>query len=89
MPQLYEKPLPAGKVGSYTLTLDDGWLGAESITSFDVTCNGANVTLKTSSANVLQAYFEGLVKGRHEIHWEWSTETRSDCYTTVLDVIEC
>lgn len=89
MSQLYEKPLPVGKVGNYTYTIDGGWLGAESITSVNVTCNGASVTLPTSSGNVLQAYFEGLTVGRHEVHWEWATATRSDCDTGVLTIVEC
>lgn len=89
MAQLYEKPLPVGKVSNYTLTIDSGWLGAESITSIDVTCSGATVTLPTSQDNVLQAYFEGAEVGRHEIHWSWSTATRSDCATTVVTVLEC
>lgn len=89
MSQLYEKPLPVGKVGNYTLTLDSGWMSQEAITSVNVTCGGATVTLPTSSGNVLQAYFEGVTTGRHEVHWSWSTATRSDCYTAVLTVSEC
>lgn len=89
MSQLYEKPLPVGKVGNYTLTLDSGWLGAETITSVNVTCAGATITLPTSSGNVLQAFFEGVTVGRFEVHWEWATATRSDCYTSVLNIIEC
>lgn len=89
MSQLYEKPLPVGKVGNYTLTIDSGWLNGESITGVAVTCDGATVTLPTSSDNVLQAYFEGFEVGRFDVHWEWSTPTRSDCYKTVITVTEC
>ena len=89
MSQLYEKPLPVGKVGNYTLTLDSGWLGEETITSVSVTCEGVTITLPTSQGNVLQAYFEGVTVGRFEVKWEWATATRSDCYTAVLSVIEC
>ena len=89
MSQLYQKPLPVGKIGNYTLTLDSGWLDGETIVSVNVTCPGATVTLPTSSGNVLQAFLEGVAAGRYEMHWEWATATRSDCYTTVIDVIEC
>lgn len=89
MSQLYEKPLPVGKVGNYTLTLDSGWLGDESITSVGVSCSGATVTLPTSNGSVLQAFFEGLSVGRHAAHWEWATQTRSDCVTTYVNVTEC
>lgn len=89
MSQLYEKPLPVGKVGNYTYTIDSGWLGAESITSVNATCGGATVTLPTSAGNVLQAYFEGVTTGRHEVHWSWTTATRSDCDTGVLTIVEC
>jgi hypothetical protein len=89
MSQLYEKPLPIGKVGNYTLALDSGWLGAETITSVSVTCAGATITLPTSNGNVLQAFFEGDTVGRFEVEWEWATATRSDCYTTVLNIVEC
>lgn len=84
MSQFYDKPLPVGKIGNYTLTLDKGWLGEEALTSVNVTCEGANVTLPTSSGNVLQAYFEGVREGRIVVHWSWSTATRSDCYTTFI-----
>lgn len=91
MSQLYEKPLPVGKTGNYTLTVDSGWLGGDSITSVSasVPSGGATVTLPTSSGNVLQAFFEGVTVGRHEVEWEWATATRSDCYTVILDVVEC
>ena len=89
MSQLYQKPLPVGKTGNYTLTLDSGWLGAETITNVNVTCDGATVTLPTSNGNVLQAFFEGDTRGRAEVHWEWATATRSDCYTATLDIVEC
>lgn len=89
MSYLYEKPLPVGKIGRYTLTLDSGWLGDESIISLNVTCSGATVTLPTSSDNVLQAFLEGDTVGRHEVHWSWATPTRSDCATTIIEVIEC
>lgn len=89
MSQLYEKPLPVGKVGNYTYTIDSGWLGQESITSVNVTCDGATVALPTSIGNVLQAYFEGVTTGRHEVHWSWTTATRSDCDTGVLTIVEC
>lgn len=89
MSKLYEKPLPVGKVGNYTLTLDSGWLGAESITNVTVTCDGATITLPASNENVLQAFFKGNTKGRFAVHWEWSTATRSDCYTTYLNIVDC
>jgi len=89
MSQLYEKPLPVGKVGNYTYTIDSGWLNGEPISGLTVTCEGATVTLPTSSDNVLQAYFEGVTIGRHEVHWSWQTATRSDCDTGVLTIVEC
>ena len=89
MSQLYEKPLPVGKVGNYTLTVDKGWLGSESITSVNVTCDGATVTLPTFSGNVLQAYFTAQIGGRISVHWEWSTATRSDCFTTYINGVTC
>lgn len=89
MAELYEKPLPVGKVGNYTLTLNSGWLSQEAITSVNVTCEGATITLPTFDGNVLQAFFEGVTKGRHKVHWEWATATRSDCYTGVLTIVEC
>lgn len=89
MSQWYEKPLPVGKTGNYTLTLDSGWLGNETITSVTATCDDATVTLPTSNGNVLQAFFEGVNAGTSEVHWEWATATRSDCYTVVINIVEC
>ena len=91
MSQLYQKPLPVGKTGNYTLTVDSGWLNGETISSVSATVDsgGATVTLPTSNGNVLQAFFEGATVGRHKVEWEWATATRSDCYSTYLEVVEC
>lgn len=89
MNQLHEKPLPLGKTGNYTLTVDKGWLGGETITSVNVTCSGAAVTLPVADGNVLQAYFTAQTVGRMTVHWEWFTATRGDCYTTYIECINC
>lgn len=90
MSQLYDKPLPVGKTGNYTLTVDSGWLNGETISSVNVTADsGVTITLPTPNGNVLQAFFEGVTVGRHAVEWEWSTATRSDCYTVYLSVVEC
>lgn len=93
MSQLYEKPLPVGKVGNYTYTVNPRWLGREKITEVTATCDGATVTLPTYKGNILQAYFEGVSTGKHEVHWSWKTATRSDCtggrYRVYIDVVDC
>lgn len=91
MSQLYQKPLPVGKTGNYTLTVDSGWLGEESLISQTVTIasGGATVGITTSSGNVIQTFLTGVEVGRHEVEFEWATATRSDCITVYLDVVEC
>ena len=90
MSQLYQKPLPVGKTGIYTLTLDPDWLADEVVTSFTATCSDATVSNLSSDGNVLQVYLQGVNKSRSEIHWSWSTSgLRSDCYTVYIDIVEC
>lgn len=91
MSQLYAKPLPVGKTGNYTLTIDGGWLGQETITSQTITTDTDEITvgLDSSANNVIQVYLTGVSVGRHEVHFEWTTATRSDCTTCYVDVVEC
>lgn len=90
MSQVAQKPLPVGKTGNYTVTIDSGWLDSEPLTSENVTAaTGMTISSVTSSGNVIQFLATGTVAGRHEVHAEWATATRSDCYTFYIDVIEC
>ena len=91
MSQLFEKPLPVGKTGNYTVTVDSGWLGQETISGQTVTVEGggASVGTVTSANGVIQAFLTGVEVGRHEVEFDWQTATRSDCITTYIDVVEC
>lgn len=87
----YEKALPVGKTGNYTLTVSGEWLGSEQIVSFNVTApdGGFSVGATTVSSNVIQSLLTGLQVGTYKVHFEFATATRSDCYTAYVDVIEC
>lgn len=88
--QLYEKPLPSGKTGNYTLTPDPSWLGAEAILTQSATVNGgATVDSVSQSGGIIQVFLTGITVGRWEIEFNWSTATRSDCYSAYFDVIDC
>ena len=91
MSQLYEKPLPVGKTGNYTLTVDSAWLDGEPITSQSATVDsgGATVGITVADGNVIQTYLTGVTVGRHEVEFQWATATRSDCLSVFVDVVEC
>lgn len=88
--EIYQKPLPVGKTGNYTITVSPRWLGEEVITGFTVTVDsGVTKSLETFDNNILQTYLTGVTEGLHKIHFEWTTATRSDCSTVAVRVVSC
>lgn len=86
----FEKPLPVGKVGNYVLATSLDWLGSEVITFAECT----SPTLTINSISYVENYIQVLVTGTaptglHKLHFSWNTYTRSDCFTTIVEVVDC
>ena len=91
-----EKPLHVGKEDTYSLTINDnpdgGWLNGEAITSVTVTADSAYITVGTTSIvdNIMYVYLTGVSsKMASEVHFDYTTATRSDCDYINVDVEDC
>lgn len=88
---VFDRPLPVGKTGNYILRVDAAWLGSESVTSATVTVpsGGATVGLITTAGTDAQVFLTGVTVGRHKVHFDYATPTRSGCVTTYVEVVNC
>lgn len=88
---VYEKRLSVGKVDTYTYTVNQEWLGTETITSHLVTVDGVIVQKNSSgvTGNVIGVSLTSLSSGGTQIHFEWETSGgRSDCKNNTLICID-
>ena len=88
---VFDRPLPVGKTGNYILRVDAAWLGSESVTGATVTVpNGAaTVGLTTTAGTDVQVFLTGVTAGRHKVHFEYETPTRSGCLTVYVEIVNC
>lgn len=88
---VFDRPLPVGKTGNYILRVDAAWLGSESVTSATVTVpsGGATVGIVTTATTDVQAFLTGVTAGRHKVHFEYATPTRSGCLAVYVEVVTC
>lgn len=92
MSRRIEKPLKVGKTDSYSLSVNATWLGDETITSATVTVDNTYITDGTVTivGNVIYVFLTGvLASGGVEVHFDYTTETRSDCDYIVVTVEDC
>ncbi len=90
--KLIEKPLHVGKTDSYSLTVSSALLNGEAILTADVTCDPAKATVGASSIddNVILVYLTGVESVSYtDLHFEYTTATRSDCDTPRIAVEDC
>lgn len=87
-----QKPLKVGKTDSYSLTVSSEWLGSETIVSATVTTDNSYVTsgAVTIVDNIIYVFLTGvLATNRTEIHFDYSTATRTDCDSFNVVVKDC
>ena len=87
--QLFAKPLPVGKTGSYTFTVQRGWLAGQAISLALVESTDVTITSFDFTDNVIQFFATGVTAGRATVKLSYQTGTRSDCYAGILDVVNC
>ena len=85
----FSRTLKVGNIDSFTLDVST-WAGSETITSLAVTeADGALVTIgaSTFSSGNLTVLLTGVAVGEANIHFEYTTLTRRDCYKSIVIVI--
>lgn len=86
----FERRLKVNKTDSFTLDVSS-WLGDESIASLVVSePAGSLVTIGASSfsGSSLSVLLTGVSTGAAEIHFDYTTATRSDCYKAIVVIVD-
>ena len=89
-----DKPLHIGKTDTYSLTVSEKWLNGETIQSATPTTDSGHITLGSVSIvdNIIYVYLTGVsatVKGGIDVHFDYTTATRSDCDFIKVKVEDC
>lgn len=85
----FERRLKVNKTDSFTLDVTS-WLGSESITSLVVSNADGRVSVGANSftGGLLSVLLTGVSTGGAEVHFNYTTATRSDCYASIVAVID-
>jgi len=88
---IIERPLNVGKIDNFTLTLHSRYLAGEVIATANVTTTSANLSIDsfTNSSDVISASCTGISVGEAELHYSWTTATRSGCETNTVVILDC
>lgn len=84
----FERKLKVTKTDAYEINVTD-WLESETILSLSVVDDSGLTTVGTSASNggLLSVLLTGLTIGNADIHFTFSTATRTDCYKATVKVI--
>ena len=85
-----EKPLRVGKRERYEVDLNN-WLDGEALVSATVEPD-AKATISGApdlTSGVIGFFIEGAERGSCAVHLNYSTATRTDCYTVFINVTNC
>lgn len=85
----FERRLKVSKTDTFTIDVS-AWAGDEAITSLVVSQTGALVTIGASTFGngLLTVSLTGASTGAAEIHYDYTTATRSDCYKAIVAVVD-
>lgn len=85
----FPRRLKVNKTDSGTIDVA-GWSSGETITSLIVTNPDGLVTINGSAidGSKLSVSFTGVSTGGAEIHFDFTTPTRSDCYVAICIVVD-
>ena len=87
-----QKPLKVGKVDDYSITIDLDWLNGDEITSATATSDTAKVTAGavTIVDNKIFVALTGVeATNATDVHFDYTTATRSDCDYITITVEDC
>ena len=88
---VWDRPLAVNKTDRYSITENDRWLDGEPIVAASVSSVDSpnNIILGEATItgdNTVSVLVIGLVEGYHTVHFDYSTSTRSSCYSAVVHV---
>lgn len=85
----FKRKLKVSKTDAYVLNVSS-WLASEAITAFTVTPQSGLLSIGATSIDGgdLKFLATGITAGAEELHFEYTTATRSDCYVANLNVID-
>jgi len=86
----FERRLKVNKTDSFTLDVST-WAGDEVVTSLTITEPGGSLVsigANTFTNNLLTVLLTGVSTGAAEIHFDYTTATRSDCYKAIVVVLD-
>lgn len=86
---VFARRLKVSKTDAFELDVS-AWLDGESLTSFTLTNPNNLVTIGATSTagGVMSCLLTGVTEGVAELHFEYATSTRSDCYVGRVVVVE-
>lgn len=86
--EVFTRKLKVDKTDAYELDVTR-WAGSESITSFSVETDDPyiSVGVTTISGGKLSVLLTGVSEGIAELHFEYTTATRSDCFKAKVVVV--
>jgi hypothetical protein len=84
----FEREVKTSKTEAYEIDVSS-WLSNESITGLTVAESTGNATVVSSEIDgpLLQVLVLGVTNGNANLTFEYSTATRSNCYTATVKVI--
>lgn len=84
----FKKPIVVGNQDDYSYRVSASWLGAETISSFNITTDGnASIGASSESSGTITGRFTGVTSGVDQVHFDWTTSGgRTDCVTCLLVV---
>ena len=87
----FQRPLKVGKIDNFTFTLSSGYLNGETIESVSVTSESSNLQIGAIVFNeaVISFFCTGVSEGSAQVHFDWTTATRSGCEAHVIVILPC
>jgi hypothetical protein len=88
---VFIRPLQVGKIDIFTFTLSEKYLASETLSSFSVTSNNANLTVSgvTNVGAVISVICTGVSEGSSELEFTWATPTKSGCESNTVIIVGC
>ena len=85
----FKRKLKVSKTDAYVLNVSS-WSATEQVTSFTVTPRNGLLSIGATSIEGGKIKFlaTGIATGAEELHIEYTTATRSDCYVATLNVTD-
>lgn len=88
MARIFPRRFIVGKTDSGSIDVSD-WLDGETLTGQTVTSDGlTSVVDSTINGSLVTVRLKGVTSGNSEIHFEYSTATRSRCTKMIAVVIQ-